>query len=782
MRLRVLAWVITVAVLACNREPATSDTAVDTKTQSPPTSVVAPGAGACGGADRPCLWSEVSEKTLRRIQGVADLAIETLRSGKTPEQVAETLRAEADVSVLSANDEMIRYHVKGGRPAWVWLVSPRPQPTIGAPMAMPLAMEAPASAQPTTPVGKQDPGTKPHKKVLILSPFRWQWQMSTRWNRQHGADADARATVTDDETETLEKHFDAVPDYEGGVTRKENHLDGDTIRFGVDVTDFASWAEYDVVHVSTHGTSCAAGATDCEPALATGHLLRLPGNKEHGQELLESYNRAGVDIGFIPFTDEPTKLEMAKRLSPPLRLEQVVGVDEGGTAMDGASGYTAGPFLLLTTTWFRDKYGASLEDKIIFLSACSSGSQDAALPKVLAGRGTSVIGWDKTMGLHEATVSAYYFWALALGYYHPDIFSRKSKAPDDEPRLPGGMTIAEVFGRLDESTSEATFTQGPLKSIVIEGVLSEDDGTGATLRPDGDSKTRAREIITLLRGGKKPRRLVDGDLVELEGAPGDGKPDKLRLLAEVIGVGSSDKAADYVIGVDVDGTTASQTWSPNEEIEPGRWRGEATIDLGFDLEAGKTFDLEPWVDLPGGGRSRWRYEDIGVEYFVVTISGPGLTGKETFSIDPRRMGFTAHGGSSDGFVTTFQDRDARTSVSGDGSILDWFMGGVSGPGFAALGAHPLGEGEGGSNGWSMYVWRQAQDCPARFVGCTAIAISTDQGTLEVSRFDLGKGLTRPLETGPTIVTATFEVSAHATNIGPYKGETYALQGAFSRLE
>ena len=736
----------------------------DAPAEAPPTrDTPSPTGEACGGPSRPCTWAEVPDETIVRIQAVADLAIETLHAGNDPAKVAEVLRAQPDVSVLSATDEMVRYHVEGGRPAWVWLRSSKRGPTIGTPPPIPitLAMAPPAASKTTPPVGAQDAGTKPKKKVLILSPFRWHWQIWTQWAKKYGPDADTRAAVFDDETDALEEKFEAVPDYAGGVTRKENALSGTTIQFGVRVEDFASWRKYDVIHVSTHGTSCAAGATDCEPALASGDLLAIPGADADRQKTIEAFNVGGVDVGFIPYGADPNELAMGQALTPKLRFKGPKSTGADGKVMDGATVHTAGPFMLLTKTWFHKRYGKDLADKIIFLSACNSSSQEASLPQEIAGPGTAVIGWSKTMSLHEATYGADLFWSLVLGHKQPDILTP----------VAGGLTVEAAFAKMAGGISQATLTKGPLKSIVIEGAPVDDDATGATLGREGDGKTRAREIVSLVRG-RKHVPLQDGDFVEIEGAPGDGKPDALKLTAEVIGIVDGEDPATYLIGVDVEGKTATDTWKPTEQVEPGRWRGEATVALGFDLEAGKTFALEPWVDLPGGGRSRWRYEDIGVQYLTLTITGPAFGSPQTFTFPAGSVGFRT--GTPDMVTTMFRADGKRVVVSADDSSIEHLLGGLEVGSLRGTGEIPITD----EGHWMAVIYLQGTDCSPSSSGCKSVQIDTTTGTMNVTTFSRDEDAPQRFEGPPTVITGTFEVAATGHR-GEIEGEAYQIEGAFS---
>lgn len=173
-----------------------------------------------------------------------------------------------------------------------------------------------------------------------------------------------------------------------------------------------------------------------------------------------------------------------------------------------------------------------------------------------------------------------------------------------------------------------------------------------------------------------------------------------------------------------------------------------------------------------------RVEVVECPYFDLTVSGPLFASAQTFRIDPKRMAFNVAG--AGGFVTRFQDRFARTAVSADGSVLEYFVGGLHDRAFNAPGRYPLGPIAGGNDGWSLRIWAQAAGCPERFQGCVGIGMLTRVGEIEVTRFALGKGLSRPHLTGPTLVEGRFEVAASGNK--PAEGTPYHLSGRFCLQE
>lgn len=715
-------------------------------------------APACGGPGYPCTWAEVPTQVQERTREVATRALTARFDGDSPGAIASALEAETDVIVLAADDHTIRYRVEGGRPAWVFLETSQTVgqggSQIGGPIHVPFL---PLMADPEVmrPVGKNPSGSKPKKKVLILSPFRWQWQIDDE----------------DDETETIEKLFADVPDYQGGVDRRENPLSGNSIAFAMGLEDFMGWKDFDVIHVSTHGTSCdaakkkqamAEGRTyDCVTALATGEVWQGMGDSAQDPDVKAFLRAQGIDVGFIPIVSRLAEpIENLEESLEVLRRNKDVGAGEGG-AMAGETVWVAGPFVLVTSEFFEDAYPDKLDDKIIFLSACKSAQEDDLL-RALAGNETVIVGWDKVMTLDTASDAAKYFWGLLLG-----------QAVGSVPEQQGGRTVEEAFRFLEGwSDDHGVLQKGPLKSVVIDGAPTQDEATGATLEPDGETKTRAREIVGLVQP-EQERALMDGDVVSIEGAPGDGKPDALELTAEVIGVGEDEPPGSFVIHVDVDGKTAKQTWKPTKKIAEGVWRGEATVDLGFDLERGQTFALEPWVELPGGGVSRWRYEDIGVEYFVLTVSGPAFPTPQTFVVDPEHVSLDLFDPAASMRYVDMDRNKPNAAVSEDGSRVDMVALSTE---KSEPGTYPLTP----LTSLSLHLYSATGspvNCPAYADGCHNVGLDDEDGTVTITKVRYGKSVYRYDGTGPNIWAGSFDVELVRTNDG-HEGQRYQVEASF----
>jgi hypothetical protein len=487
------------------------------------------------------------------------------------------------------------------------------------------------------------------------------------------------------------------------------------------------------------------------------------------QSLSDDLLSQGFDMGFIPISGwdaadvEKAGLKVVIEINEP-EADAKSEAGQGDTKADGGEAalmaadkdmvnFYAGPFVLINSKFFEKAYQDKLTDKIIFLSACKSGTK-SDLIDALTGPATAVIGWDKVMKLSTATEGAVAFWSQMTDP------GRQGAEEEGGIRMhDGGVRVSEAFEILEQRTENSgVAAYGPNKSIVIEGIVTEDDLTGAKLGASGDKTTRAREIIRLL-DDKGRSKLSDGDLVSMVGAPGDGKPDKLKLHAEVIGIAKKDDPTDYVIHVDVDGREATGTFKPTEKAREGVWRGKAEVELGFDVDK-PTFVLEPWVELPDGGTSRWYYEDIGAQYFVVTISGPSLSPAQTFSIPPEKIRMNAF---DDSMTLMFQDHFERNTMSDDGSVLHVLIGGVSKPGMG------VGTVQAGSDDWGWYK------------GCKHVMLKTNGGPLKFTKYQLGRGISRPHVEGPTIVSGTFDFTTRVSSM--YEAEqTYTAKGSFTLVE
>lgn len=168
-------------------------------------------------------------------------------------------------------------------------------------------------------------------------------------------------------------------------------------------------------------------------------------------------------------------------------------------------------------------------------------------------------------------------------------------------------------------------------------------------------------------------------------------------------------------------------------------------------------------------------EVVECPYFELTVRGPLFGQPQTFEVDPALIPFNAAAGGT--FTTRFQDRQNRNAVSEDGSVLTYFIGGASLDSFSGPGSYPLGPtSPSASNGWGLRIWAQAAGCPSNFAGCVGITMQTQTGTIDVNRFVLGKGLSRPHLEGPTFIDASFEVDALGNK--PTEDTPYQLEGRF----
>lgn len=763
--LRLLALAIAFGAPGCNKffaKDAPDDKKADEAGDAPAAGDrPATAEGKCGAPGFPCTWGEVSDEVLARTETIADVGLAAAIEKRTVQAVAGAIASEADAIVMGKGKDAVRFRVAGGRPAWVFVRTADQIATLGLGSLTPTAWAGPAASEHVgPPIGKSSKGEKPTKKALILSPFQWQWQL--------GGDTDY--------SDEIERVIGSVEDYEGGVTRLENAVapGGGGIHNEVGWVQFQQFGQYDAIHVTTHGGLICRDddSADCITALASGEMWDHTGVEPEdrpGRDAL--LTRHGIELGFIPMT--ASSVIAAAELG--LRPQPIESRAHGGRNLPGNQPWKVGPLVLLNTDFFKAAYPAGLDDKIIFLSACESGvSSD--LSDALIGNHTAVIGWSQVMQLDVASLAASCFWKLLAGV-------RQGAPRTDEDycqtaaseRIDGGRTVENAFDELLAVTALARRRgTGPVMSIVIEDAGIQDAVTGARLEPTGDRQTRAAEIIRLYEPDEK-RRFQDGDAAKLVGVPGDGQPDKLEVVAELIGISDDENPGDFTIHLTIDDHDAPTTWKATERQRKGVYHGKTTVDLGFDLEPGKPFALEPWVEFPGDGLSRWRYEDIRIEYFVFTVSGPAFGTPQTFSIRPDRTGFSLF---EDSFVMMFMDRFERTAVSEDGSSLEFCTGGVKAGG---LGSYPLGSVDGGIEGWKMRLWLQAAGCPRTYAGCKNLTLATRGGSLKVTERALGRGISRPHEKGRSVMTGTFELSAEVTGMHR-EGETYTIEGRFSLVE
>jgi len=717
---------------------------------------------ACGTPSFPCTWEDVSEEVFDRTDAIAGEALTVAVNTRSADAVAAAIRAHDEAIVLGSSPGAVRFRIDGGRPAWVFIGSDDGM-TKGAglvdlvsPWAGPPAANSDADEPP---IGPQRHGEKPKKKALILSPFLWQWEL--------GGTTDA------DRTREIESIFQSVDDYEDGVTVHASGASNNRIEYNVNLGHFLTFAEYDAIHISTHG-GVACDGTDCITGLATGDFWRRPRDPEEDKRWRQRLRMAGIEIAYMPLVN----VEAARELG----LHAIERETETGAADHSAgTAHKLGPVVVVTSKFFAQNYPGGLDDKIMFFDACEGGKH-TDLATVLAGQNTAVIGWTTVVYASKSSLVSSCFWKLLLGKKQQSPRTGKDNCPKvaREARK-GGTDVEDAYAKIRQLAHNVRMGPGPPRSLLVEQEPGQQQAgqvrpaAAPVIETVGNDATRGREIIRLV--DEDGDQLSDRGAVKLVGAPGDGEADQLEVTAELMGLRDDDDPNAFRIQLSVDDREVASTWTAVEPVEPGVFRGTKLLDLGFDLPEGRRFNLDPWVTYPGG-LSRWHYEDIAAEYFVFTVSGPAFSTPQTFIVAAEDI--NPHWITAGGLKLGYWGSGGATVVSEDGSLLKNFLGSQRLPQDVTAGEHPFGEGPEGRFAFTIIIIPQNKPCPAGAKRCPRRTLATELGSIDITEYRLGKGVSRPHATGPNVVAGTFEMPARAAK--PWQGEQYRIKGALFLID
>ncbi len=623
---------------------------------------------ACGRPDYPCTAGEVSQAVAQRSENLAREAVARFLSGQQPEAIHRWLAGQPDVVDVHTDEIATRLRVRGGRGTWAYFRRGTAARSVPPPLPPGVAgQQQPAGEDdPTAPAGDNPPGEKSEKRALLIGAFSWEFD---EYGRFEGKLQDGKAAYSKgiQEISELENIFElekdqngsyGPTDYTGRVDVFENTLQVDMVNapgkpgwvdYEVGLQSFAGWADYDAIHVSTHGkTKCSEDG--CVTSIGVGVPFEL---KHVGHVGLEkSFNAVpetltqngrpdlgeGMQWGWT-VSGQPPSLEPDDSSVGPW-LEQV-----------------AGPFLYVTDRYLANLYEDGLDDKVIFLNACQTGvsaTSDQAPPLMatLAGTNTSVIGWDDDV---DVQVGA----RLALDFWRDVVTERKTVAQAYTEMLETSLSMTDEEKSSNADPWMVTDYQRPhTRGVGFAGV--DLTGESAVLYQTGNPDNRAVEMIRFI-DPLDELPLQDGGVLTPLGFPGDGEPDVLYGFLEIGHVADDQDAAAFRLHVDVDGQRLAEDLEPEEEVRPGFWRTRVEVPLGFDIRPGASYQLDVSVDMHRGGTSRWVYDDIRFEHSYLEIRGPGYTDWRRFDLDSRSVGPMIWAG-DEGFVVQHRHDDFKGDV------------------------------------------------------------------------------------------------------------------------
>ena len=544
----------------------------------------------CETLDYPCTYDEVDPRVMAASMALGIEADRRLLSSTT-DAVAEWLSDQSEVVQVQFDETAIRFRVAEGRPLWAAKEAPTADPARSTPRVphthapsmpysgsvarpangtAPLPPAVPALFETNSKSAKKRNGVRQDKSALILSPFKWEFK--------------------NDETDQLYEWLTDPNKSKAARQYTSVTLLQDSIYGGapsVSIASFRNWDQYDLIHVSSHGQQACGviGGSLAGPACAT-----------------VVYTGALVSQG-IPLTGAPQG--------------SVVGEEWIAVIPTACSGLQVGDanYALydcqhgqwwqgVTPDFFVDQ-GPPLENTLIFMSACESMTAND-LARALAGPGSTFYGFTIAVPQADAPKIATVFYRVAL----------QRGLPADR-----ALTAAKTQGPgLSFFTGPGTPTRSPLAAPNQHGEMVR----------FGSPSLRAREVVSILDRTTENELQDDGIVTDVIGAPNDGKPDSVLVIAQVDGIDNTQDPANFTLEVQVDGApavSANLQTNPHPEV----WQVEVTVPLGFDHDPQDRFDVEIRTDLEEGGTSQWRYERIrlGGCYWTLDLSGIAAAGRYT---------------------------------------------------------------------------------------------------------------------------------------------------------
>jgi hypothetical protein len=359
--------------------------------------------------------------------------------------------------------------------------------------------------------------------------------------------------------------------------------------------DFLGWEDFDLIHVGSHGVQKCRPNGTCVTALATGRVL----SAAEGFDLVRSYTglrRPGVEY----FRIGPSSICRAAPEAGSREDQRRAGgsdpYDHWVTDPDSKAYELLCRGMLwemVTDDFFYAVYPSGLRDKLIVLNACESFKSPHLVRHLAAGGSTTIFGWkvpiDGAVGFRVME----HFYARLF----PGTFAGGDEAADRGGGARAVVAWADAVRRHYRPLPPDT--TGQPRSLLR--MAAPDSSSYVDKRP--------MELVYLLdpENGEEMR---DEARLELVGVPGDGEPDSLRVNVEVHGLAEEQRLDEFRVGFRLDGQPLGTTHALNRFLDEETQAFEGTIPLGRDTRPGERVDLDVRVEIPGGGISRWLYEDL----------------------------------------------------------------------------------------------------------------------------------------------------------------------------
>ena len=423
-------------------------------------------------------------------------------------------------------------------------------------------------------------GEEPKKKALILSAFDWQFG-SKETDDLRDKIANQRNYDCPDCLDYLKNTVPLQSPDQDEETYELRKLE--SLRMDISITDYMTWEDYDLIHLSTHGFQlCDETLENCQSGLMTGRFT-----------VKEEWSREGGDSFDVPgVVWSRTAAPGCSRLENKRKNNQLSDEEWKENYQEwrrkGCATYTNRWWQIIEPGFFAYHYsnlGKQLDDKLIYFSACQSMKDDSFV-SVIEGENTTIMGWTENVKVSNAV-------EVSSEFYHYYVTEA----------LEADEAVKNVKENLGDSFQVSALETSTIKGIEIESLTPPD------FLQKGEQQTRGREIITLLQPIFRTE-LEERDSVPTIGAAGDGQPDKLLFLVQIDGILEEDNLDEFVIHFSVDEEDLDGTYRPMEKISEYSYWTLAEVPLPFDALEREFVELEAWVELPTGGQSRHVVEKV----------------------------------------------------------------------------------------------------------------------------------------------------------------------------
>ncbi len=327
----------------------------------------------CESAGYPCSYADSDPAALERSNELLDEAADMVGETGETASVAAYLESLDEVVEVYFDERAILFRVQDSAPMVVFHPDFGPdfsdltvQTSAVPKLARPIS-PSPALSD-SGPIGPQDAGQEPKKKALLLSLFLWDFE--------------------DDEVDDIAAKLPNHRDYDCGdcievVTITDNPMANTTGQFqvGPGVENFLGWQQYDLIHISTHGTQF------CHSGLRAGCITLLQTGGFRNEETIGEQNiLTGTNISPYPGVYYGRSSELPK-----------------GWRME-----------LVATDFFRSQYPSGLSDTLVFFSSCQT-LKGTDLADALTASNTAILGWNESVDAYAAEEITIKFYEFLVG-------------------------------------------------------------------------------------------------------------------------------------------------------------------------------------------------------------------------------------------------------------------------------------------------------------------------------------------------------------------------------